>query len=220
MTHGDLAIGAWHFQYSVPSAAKDDRYRIGYEYPRASGAEIKAAVDAMRQSSAQLASSGSPFKATLVFAHPISVSEFTTLAQSVGIAPTANILRVVDPQKGVLKVGIPPEFASNADGRVLVGQPAPNGKPVDPAALDRYLGGRKDVQVVGVISTDVSLDKATYDKVRADSRVFAIDTLEQLLTNEVRRIHPDASIEQIVVQGSILYPALEDLGIAPKAQQP
>jgi hypothetical protein len=214
--HGSGALADWQFQYTL-LPDDDGQYIVSYDYPHASVQEVQAAAAAMNRKAAQLAQSGKPFKATLVFAHPLALDDFMSFAAATGVAPTSSIIRAVDPDKGgVTTLGVPPEFARNANGQLLIGQPAPGGKPLDLEGLKRFTQGSASFRFIGVVSTDVSVDGSTYTKLQQDSRVYALDVMQQVVTDIVQREHPNIAADRIHVQGSVLYAALENSGIAPK----
>lgn len=211
----------WQFQYTIPQPDVDGTYFISYEYARATTADVEAAVVAMNRTAAQLARTGSPFKATLVFARPLAVEQFTAFARNNGLTPLNNIIRAVDPERGgVLKIGAPPEFEQDARGRFTLGKPKRGGKPIDIDGMAEFTKGRKSLRINGVISTDVMLDQATYEQVKRDPRVYAVDVMEHVLAGLVREKLADVPANQLVLQWSILYPAMEDTSIAPDPKQP
>lgn len=208
------SLGSWRYHYAI----HDDGgvFAVSYDYPRRSAADVHAAASAMNQAASTFASSGSPFKATLVFGRPLSLDEFTTFARANGISPAQSELRAIDSEGRPLKVGIAPEYSRDAAGRLLIGQPLPGGEPIDTAALARLETGKHTFTVIGVISTEVTLDSASFAKIQRDHRVFAVDVLPQVLINEVRRRHPGAKPGSIWAQDPLLYPAMEATGLAPK----
>ena len=210
------ALGDWQCEYTVPQPNEAGDYIVTYEYARSSAADVQAAAAALNRTAVHLAGSGSPFKATLVFARPLSIDEFTSFTRKVGIAPVTSIIRAVDPEKGgIIKLGAPAEYAQDAHGRFLIGIPKLGGKPIDTDGLARYTKGRKSLRILGVISTDVILDAATHENVQRDPRVYAVDDMEHVITDLVRKERPDVQAEHIRVRWSILYPAMEDTHIAP-----
>ncbi len=68
--------------------------------------------------------------------------------------------------------------------------------------------------------TDVTLNSQNYAQVQADRRVYAVDVMQQILTDAIQKAHPNADVEHITIQGSLLYGAMERMGIAPKPQKP
>jgi hypothetical protein len=124
--------------------------------------------------------------------------------------PSGSILRTT---MGIM--GVPAEFASDGRGRTLFGRPKPGGKPIDTDAIARSVDNHHG-SLLGVISTDTALDAATYEKVRRDPRVYAVDVMEQVVLDEIRRRHPGAWSDKLQAPGSLLYGAMEETGIAPK----
>jgi hypothetical protein len=117
-----------------------------------------------------------------------------------------------------MTVGVPPEWTRDARGAPLVGKVAPGSEPLDSAALARIQqGAREPWGVAGVIYTQVTLDRATYEKVRQDPSVYAVDVLQQVLITEIQRGHPGTPPEKIGLNPTMLYDAMERVGIAPKS---
>lgn len=214
---GQVAFNQMSLKYDI--VKDDDDYIVSYQYARDSVTAVQVAASNMRQVAEQFAHSKVPFKATVVFAQPLSIEEFSAFAKDAGVVPMESILRGLDGNGQFIKIGLPPVWAQTDQGYPTIGKPLPGGAPIDPDALTRVLGGWQDVKIVGVISTDVVLDLATYQKVQVDQRVYAVDALEQVLINVVQQKHPGTPIDKIHVQGSILYPALERNGLT-KSTQP
>jgi hypothetical protein len=209
------ALGGWQYQYSV--APQDDgSYWVFVKYATGSPAQVRAAAAAMNASAAGIASVGTPFRATLVFARPLPVAEFDAFARATGIAPLANVVRGVDAQGDSVTAGVAPVYSTDARGRLLIGRPNPGGAPIDTAALARLEAGQHGFAAAGVISTDVVLDAATYAKVRQDTRVYAVDVLPQVLTALVQREHLLTSADKIQVHDPFLYPAMEATSLTVK----
>jgi len=210
------SLGSWRFEYGIHN--DEGTYAISYDYPRNSAADVRAAASAMNQTAASFAKAGTPFRATVVFARPLSIDEFTAFARTTGISPTQSELRALDSNGRPLKVGIASEYAHDATGRLLIGHPLQGGEPIDTAALARMQAGGHSFTVVGVISTEVTLDRMTFAKIQRDGRVFAVDVLPEVLTAEVQRQHPGVAAASIWAQDPLLYPAMEATGLAPKRQ--
>jgi len=209
------ALGNWQFRYTTLRES-DGTYVVIHDYARTSVTDITTAVAAMNQAADQLANGGKPFKATLVFQHPLPVAEFKQFVSDMGLSPTGNVLRAVGADGASLKVGVPPVWKRDSQGRLLVGQPVPGGDPLDSAILARGQAGPHAYHVAGVISTDVTLDSGMYQKIRHDNRVYAVDILSQILLPKVQQAYGIANMNQIQFEGSLLYPAMERAGLAPK----
>lgn len=207
---GGVAIGDWQVKYTVSSLEGGNR-DVYYEYPYSSKTEVEAAVMALNHAAAQFARNDVPFKATLVFAHPLSIEEFTAFIHTTNIQPVSSMVRL---NEGILSA--PAEYMQDARGRFLIGQPKPGGKPIDPQALTNITSGGKALKVIGVVSTDTTLNAATYEKARHDPRVYAIDVLAQMLLDDIRHQRPRLRSEELQIRNSLLYGAMEETGIVPK----
>lgn len=209
-------LGTWQFQYQTPQADADGSYILTYDYPRSSTSDLEVAVAAMNQQAAAYARAGSPFRATIVFDRPLPINRFIALAEQNGLQPTNNVIRAIDPAMGgVIKMTAPPEYEHDARGGVLVGKLKQGGKALDAAGFAEFTKNRPSLRVLGVISTDVTLDQASYEKLQATSEVYAVDVMQHLLAEQFLKEHPDVLAEKLQIQWSILYPAMEETGIAP-----
>lgn len=213
---GDGVLDNWPYKYAI-SKDDDGSYIVTHDYARASMANVRAAASAMNKTADQLARDRTSFKVTLVFVKPLPIEEFRAFARGLGLAPTQNIVRGIDANGKPVTIGVPAIWARDKQGRLLIGQPVPGGEPFDTTALARMTEGHNPIRVVGVISTDVILDSATHAKVRDDSRVYAVDIMEQVLTDLVQQRYPGVPTNKIKAWSSLLYPAMERTGIAPKA---
>ena len=205
---GRATLGDWQFEYTVAAPEGGNR-SVLYEYPRNTAADVEAAAAALNLRATHLAQSGKPFQVTVVFRRPIPIEEFMTFARTTAIMPTGSLVRTHD---GIM--GVPPEFASDGRGRSLIGQPKPGGKPIDTDGLARWTGGHHG-SIIGVISTDTILDATTYEKVRRDPRVYALDVMRQVLTDEIQRRHPGMWGSKLQIRSSLLYGSMEETHIAP-----
>jgi len=209
----DTAIGNWHFHYTIPGADATGDYSIGVDYPRAAAAEVRAAATAMNQYAEQTARADQPFQATIVFARPLSTEEFAQFVAATGIAPTGSIVRAFQPDGTRVTMGVPPVWATDGQGHRLIGQAAPGQSAFDAAAFERLRGGHPENRVAGVVSTDVTLDAGTYGRIKGRPEVFALDTLQDIVSKDVQRQHPGTRAAKVHVQSSRLYWALEDVGL-------
>lgn len=212
-------LGDWQFQYQVPKADIDGSTIVTYTYPSQNRGEVEAAAAALNRTAGQFARRGMPFNATLVFTRPLSVEVFSNMARSSGLTPTGSILRVVfqDGELGI--VGAPPEWQTDAQGRFLYGTPKAGGQPIDTVGLAQFSSGRRPFRVIGVVSTDVTLDQSTYEQVKRNSTVYAIDVMQHVLTEAVQQNHPAIRLDLTTFQGSRLYSAMEETQIAPDPSQ-
>lgn len=210
------SLGTWQFQYTAPQPDEDGYYFLSYDYARSSKAEVEDAVAAMNSAARDLARTGTPFQATLVFDRPLPIESFITFARKNGLTPTNNVVRAFDPDKGgVIKMTAPPEFERDSNGRVVVGKPKRGGNPFDTEGFAEFTRGHKSLRVQGVISTDVTLDQTTYEKLQSEPRLYAIDVMQHTLRAQFLKEKPDVAPEKLQIQWSILYPAMEEVGIAP-----
>lgn len=216
----DSSLGNWRFQYAITPEDNGD-YSIMSNFARTSVTDIQTAVTAMDQAAAKLADEGTPFKATIVFAKPMSVAEFKAFARTTGIAPVENYLRGIDSTGQRAIIGTPPVWAKNAQGRWQIGKPVPGGDPLDEESLASMADGPHSIKALGVIYTEATLDPATYSRVKRDPRVYAIDVMQHVLLDLARQNLPDVPVEKIYVQGGTrLYAAMEETGLAPMPKQP
>lgn len=211
----DGTLGTWHFRYT-DSNPESDGTRIIYDvdYPRGTGAEVRAAAAAMNAGAAQLALGNVPFGATLVFARPLSTEEFGQFVAATGIAPRGSVVRAVQPDGVRVTLGVPPVWSKDAQGIMLVGQVAPGQVPFEQASLDGMQKNHPQDRVLGIVSTDVTLDAATYAKVQGAPQVFAVDVLQEVVRKAIQGRHPDTPAAKISVRQSQLYWSMEDTGLA------
>jgi hypothetical protein len=208
-------LGDWQFEYTISPPEKDGTTIITYTYPDKTKVEVEAATQAMRRTATQIAQRGTPFTATLIFTHPLSVEEFTAFVHTHHLTPMSSILRVVDQKSGeVGTVGAPPEWDQDTNGRFIFGLPKPGGEPIDREGLARFSNGRNPFRVVGVVSTDVILERVMYENLQRDNRVYAVDIMQQVLSEFVQH-EPHVNLGLATIQGSRLYPAMEEAQIAP-----
>lgn len=217
LAHGTL--GDWQFQYQVPNPDTDGSTIVTYTYPSHTRGAVEAAAVALNRPAADLARRGQPFNATLVFTEPLSVETFSTLVRRAHLTPTSSILRVVfqDGELGI--VGAPPEWQTDAQGRVLYGMPKAGGQPIDPVGLAQFSTGHQPFRVIGVVSTDVTLDQTSYEQIKRTSEVYAIDVMQHILAEAVQPQHPGVRLNLTTFQGSRLYAAMEETQIAPNPTQ-
>ncbi len=90
----------------------------------------------------------------------------------------------------------------------------PGQVPFDQAALDSMQQHHPQNRVLGIVSTDVTLDAATYAKVRGSSLVFAVDMLQEVVLKAIQARHPGVPAAKINVRQSQLYWAMEDTKVA------
>jgi hypothetical protein len=193
----------------------DGSYWVFCDYARATTSDVTVVANSFNREAARLANSGTPFKATLVFARPLSVAEFTSFVKTTGISPTSSELRAVGSKGELFKVGIPPVWEQDRQGNIRVGHPLADGEPLDTSKLNPQ-HWKQSFRVIGVISTDVTLDAPTYKKISSDNKVFTIDVLPQIIINEVKQKYPNAQADRISVGGSLVYPAMEKVNLAPQ----
>jgi hypothetical protein len=206
-----VKLGDWQFSYSVSSKEDDGTRIVSYEYSHSTASDVKAAATALNAAAEQLARRGIPFSTRLVFERPLAIDEFFAFVRDTGIMPVGSELRT---SKGL--VGVTPEQATDVRGRSIIGQPKPGGKPLDTDWLAQFHDSNGHGSIIGVISTDTTLDTATYEKVRQAPHVFAIDVMQQILSEEIQHHHPFAWSDKIHTQNSTLYMAMERTGIAPE----
>lgn len=212
-------LGDWQFQYQVPNPDTDGSTIITYAYPSHTRGAVEAAAAALNRTAGDLAHRGQPFNATLVFAEPLSVDTFSTLVRRAKLTPTSSILRVVfeDGELGI--VGAPPEWQTDAQGRFLYGMPKAGGQPIDLVGLVQFSTGHHPFRVIGVVSTDVTLDQTSYEQVKRTSEVYVIDVMQHILAEAVQQQHPGVRLNHTTFQGSRLYAAMEETQIAPDPTQ-
>lgn len=209
----DAALGNWQYQYSYPAPGEDGDYMVLVKYPMDSVADVQTAANALNESAKKLASESQPFQATLVFARPLSVAEFTQFIESAGLAPTGSIVRSIQSDGMRVTTGVPPVWATDANGRVLIGQPAPGQPPFDQGAFDRMNSKHLDDRMLGIVSTDVTLDAAAFEKVKGNPLVYAVDVLQHVITQQIQQQHHGVSANKIQVRPSQLYWTMENAGI-------
>lgn len=212
-------LGDWQFQYQVPHPDTDGSTIVTYTYPSHTRGAVEAAAAALNRTAGTLARRGQPFNATLVFAEPLSVEAFSTVVRSAGLTPTGSILRVMfqDGELGI--VGAPPEWQTDAKGRFIYGTPKAGGQPIDPVGLAQFSTGHHPFRVIGVVSTDVTIDQTAYEQVKQNPKVYAVDVMQHILTEAVQHQHPGIKLELTTFQGSRLYAAMEETRIAPDPKQ-
>ncbi len=213
-TRLDGTLGTWHFQY-IDRAPEPDGARIIYDvdYPRGTDVAVRAAAAAMNAGAAQLALGNAPFGATLVFARPLSTAEFGRFVAATGIAPRGSVVRAVQPDGVRVTMGVPPVWRRDAQGIMLIGQTAPGQVPFDQAGLDDMQRNHPQDRVLGIVSTDVTLDAATYAKVQGSPQVFAVDVLQEVVLRAIQQRHPGVPAAKISVRQSQLYWSMEDTGL-------
>ncbi len=215
-TRLDGTLGTWHFQYFDRSPEPDGARIIDVDYPRGTDAEVRAAAAAMNARAVQLALGNTPFQATIVFAQPLSTAEFGQFVAATGIAPRGSVVRAVQPEGVRVTMGVPPVWGRDAQGLLLVGQTAPGQVPFNQVTLDNMQQKHPQDRVLGIVSTDVTLDAATYAKVRGSSSVFAVDVLQGVVLKAIQARHSGVPAAKINVRQSRLYWAMEDVGLVTK----
>ncbi len=214
-TRLDGTLGTWHFQY-IDRPPEPDGARIIYDvdYPHGTSTAVRAAAAAMNAGAAQLALGTAPFGATIVFARPLSAEEFGQFVAATGIAPRGSVVRAVQPDGVRVTMGVPPVWSRDAQGLMLVGQVAPGQVPFDQAGLDNMQRNHPQNRVLGIVSTDVTLDAATYARVQGAPQVFAVDVLQEVVLRAIQGRHSDTPAAKISVRQSQLYWSMEDTGLA------
>lgn len=215
----DASLGSWKFRHSLPAADADGHYTVDVDYPMKSAADVRGAAEAMNQHAKESLNSKGSLKATVVFKRPLTVAEFTQFAKSSGIAPIGSIVRAIQPDGQRVTIGAPPVWDTDTQGRPKIGQPAPNNAPFDTEGFDRVTkkilesGPMAGSRVLGVISSDLTLDLRTYQNIERSPDVFAVDALQEVVKEAIQKRNPGAAPEKIHVRGSQLYWGMEDSGI-------
>lgn len=191
-------LEGWQVTYTV-EPENGGNYWVARNNTFSSAEDVTTAVQAMNKTAKKLAQSGVSFKATLVFASPVSPADFKAFAQNNGLAPTASVLQAVGDGGEPQEIGIPPA-----------------GEPLNPQILaDVQTRKHNPARIIGVVTTDVVLDKTSFDKVSQDARVYAIDVLPYIAVEGVKREYPKVEVDKIQVGRSLLYNAMQQTGIAP-----
>lgn len=215
-TQQNANFGNWHYQYRVLHET-DGSATVMVRYPKASAADVQLAAQAMNAEADLLAGSTKAFPAELVFTHPLSVQEFLDFVAATGIQPTESIVRGIDADGTRSTLGIPPVWKDGKFGQLDSSLPA-----FDTDALQRLQSGQSGQgrTILGVVTTTVTLNATTYQKVRGDVRVYAVGTLADMIAAELHHSSPTLDLSRVTIQPSNLYWAMEDTGIAPPAVKP
>ncbi len=220
----EVSIGTWKFRHTIVAADPSGNYMIAVDYPAKSTADIQAAVAAMDSHAADILRTEGSLKATIVFKRPLSVPEFTKFVADVGISPTGSIVRALQPDGTRITIGVPPVWAPDPRGIRQIGQSSAGQPAFDIEAYNRVVNNIKSLKqtadqtaepkVLGVISTDTTLTRSEYAKVRQMPDVFAVDVLKDAVIRSVKKQNSSASPNKIQVRDSNLYWAMEDVGLA------
>lgn len=70
------------------------------------------------------------------------------------------------------------------------------------------------LKILGVVTTEVTLDSDTYAKTLATGSVYAFDVTAETIIKGVQKEFPGAKPENIQVGRSLLYNAMQNIGIA------
>ncbi len=194
----------------------DGSYTILASYSLASVLEIQTATTAMNRAAETFVKRNSPFAAEIVFARPLAAEDFRAFVREVGIAPIENMARGVNSNGQIVTLGVPPVWAKDAKGHLLIGKTAAGNDPVDPNVLGRIAQGLRPTRFIGIFATSTTLDARTYANVQRDARVYVIDIMRQALIDTVRATGLSVPNEKIAVANPPLYAAMEKAGMVPK----
>jgi hypothetical protein len=213
---GTLMLEQLPVTYTVTPDGGD--FIVSHAYAADSPAAVQRAVQAMRQVAAKWAGEGRSYKATLMFGRPLSIDEFKSFMRESGVVAYSSSLRGLMRDGQYDEAVMPPVWAVGTTGFPLIGTPQPGGDVLDPALVAEFTGRQQ--RVFGVISTDVILDAKLYGAIEHDSRVYAVDIIQQALTNMVLQNYPQISPNQIHVFQSRLFTMMESAGLTPGKTQP
>lgn len=211
---GTMALQDLSVKYEVIN--EDGQYTVWYDYAQDSPAAVQNAVQAMRATAAQWATQGKIFKATLVFAPLISLDELKKFVKETGVV--SHGINAVGKTNGqYVGIVLPPMLDVDDEGNLLWNTPQLDGEPVDPEAVARVT---EDMPLIGVFGVDVMLDAELYAKVAQDKRVYAIDILQQALSDQVVQTHDDVLLRSIQVKQSVVFDTLYRLGMVTSLTEP
>jgi hypothetical protein len=160
----------------------------------------------MKQTAATRVSEGRPVRATLTFTAPLAVETFRDFVSTHHLLVYSSNARAWFGEGQLGEMGLPPEFETNPNGQTWLFHPKPGGNPIDPDILASAVENR---DFLGIVSTEVDLDQAAFERVIGDSRVAVVDVLKQLMIDEIHDYYPFASNEKIFVSQSMMYDVWE-----------
>lgn len=211
---GVVALQDLSVKYEV--IKEDGNYTVWYDYAQDSPVAVQSAVQAMRATAAQWAAQGKTFKATLVFVPPISLDDLRKFVKETGVV--SHGINAVGKTNGqYVGIVLPPMLDVDDEGNLLWNTPQLDGEPVDPEAVARVT---EDMPLIGVFGVDVMLDAELYAKVAQDKRVYAIDILQQALSDQVVQTHDDVLLRSIQVKQSVVFDTLYRLGMVTSLTEP
>jgi hypothetical protein len=209
MTLQDLSV-----KYEV--IKEDGNYTVWYDYAQDSPVAVQSAVQAMHATAAQWAAQGKTFKATLVFAQPISLDELKKFVEETGVV-SHGINAVGKTSDQYIGIVLPPTLDVDDAGNLLWNTPQPGGEPVDPEAVASIT---EEMPLIGVFSVDVMLDAGLYAKVAQDERVYAIDILQQALSDRITQTQRGALPGSVQVKQSVVFDTMYRLGMVTLSPEP
>lgn len=215
--HGtlDAEVEGLKIKYTI-LFEEDGNGLVLYDYAHTNQADVKAAAQAMENRAAKFAANGTPFQATIVFAQPLSPKVFRRFMKRSGLATIGSVLRGVDEFGQAVTLGVPPVWERDSKGISALFTPVPANDQLDSDALARLTTGSHPVRVIGVVSTDVTLDQALYEKIKSAPQIYAIDVMQQVILDELQKQSPNLAPDKVQIQGSMLYANMETTGLAPK----
>lgn len=195
-------------QYEV--IREDNDYMVFASYDHASVEDVQKAIRAMRQTGDEWASQGRTFRASIVFAEPLTVDEFRAFVKDADVLVYGSVAWAGRQDGEITAIGLPPVWEKDTNGNHKLFKPQVSGDPIDPMIL---AAGTDDKQMLGIVNTEVELNASNYERVMKDQRVAAIDVLKQVFIDLVKQKHPTAAIEHIWVPESMVYWAMEEAGL-------
>lgn len=182
-------------------------------YDHSSAEMVHSAAAAMNQRAESLASSRARFKGEIVFKRPIAIEDYNQFIRDLGVQLESSVVRALDLDGGPrITITVDPGYAGNPWAQDSLDAPA-----IDPAKETDWSHPGVNMRVLGVITAvGVEFDPETYERVRADSRVFAVATLDDEILNDLRSKYPEINVEKAFVAPSGLYWHMEETGIAPR----
>lgn len=211
---GTMALQDLSVKYEVIN--EDGQYTVWYDYAQDSPAAVQNAVQAMRATAAQWATQGKIFKATLVFAPLISLDELKKFVKETGVVSHGinAIGKASDQYVGIV---LPPTLDVDDAGNLLWNTPKTDGEPIDPEAVASVT---ETMPLMGVFSVDVTLDADLYAKVAQDQRVYAIDILQQALSDQIIQTQHGVLPGSIQVKQSVVFDTMYRLGMVTFSAEP
>ena len=218
---GIIHVGRTEVQYVMGTEGGD--VVMMYIYPLDSKEQVKDFARAMRQMADQWAALGRTFRVTLAFARPLTPEELRDFVRQHGLTVQYSTALATWPDDSIrdpgqtAAIGLPSEFQKDWRGNSILWHPVPNGNPIDPHSLISATEGRN---FIGIVETEVDLDRSTYAVVAGDPRVGAIDVLTQIAIDRARLRYPWTFAGHVFVSSSMLYSAMQQHGLSPSDLSP